>query len=72
MDILEYLDRKGMLVHLGITEDEIAEKMLRVCQDCICEECGKFYYQHPYIVDTLDWEGHPYLRALCDGTIAKL
>ncbi len=73
VNLLEYLKNRNMLVHAGLTEDEIDLKMRRTDQNCICEECGKTHREHPYIDDTLSWiDGNPYLHLLCDGTLAKL
>lgn len=71
--LLEYLRNRNMLVHADVTEDEIDERMRRVDQNCVCDECGKLYREHPYIDDTLDWmDGRPYLHLLCSGVLAKL
>lgn len=38
---------------------------------CVCE-CGLPYWRHPFAADPVDWNGEPWLTALCDGTLAKL
>jgi len=69
----EYLERKGRLVTLGISEDEVAKRMRRVNGEQVCEICNKQYWQHPYITDSVDaFENRPYLHLLCNGVIAKL
>ena len=47
---------------------------VRASGDCLCSDCGKKYYDHPSdkAPESLDWEGHPFLRILCDGTRVKL
>ncbi len=46
----------------------------RASGDCICEKCNKKYYDHPSAKEAhnLDWEGRPFLRRLCDGSLVKL
>jgi hypothetical protein len=69
---IEYLRLKGKLKMLNLSDEEIARDMIRASGDCICEECGKKYYDHPYIENNLDGEGHPYLHITCNGLIVKL
>ena len=73
--VLDYYEKKGMLVHLGIPEQEVWRRMMRTDQNCICEECGKKHREHPFIDDVLDdpdLRPQPFLHLLCDGTLAKL
>jgi hypothetical protein len=73
--LVDYYRKKGKLVHLGITPEEVDRRMLRTCGDTICEECGKKHYDHPLIDDVMDETGdrlRPFLHIICDGTIAKL
>lgn len=34
--------------------------------DCLCDHCGRKYYDHPQL------PGHGYLNQLCDGSVVKL
>jgi hypothetical protein len=45
---------------------------LRVAQDAPCRLCGAPAYDHPHDWAELGWDGHAFLRVLCDGTRAKL
>lgn len=69
---LRHMRRNGKLIHLGITEEEIDERMLRTDQNTICPICGKTHIEHPLIDDVLDFDGQPFLHSICDGTLAKL
>lgn len=71
MDYLEFLRKRNMLVHLNLTEDEIAAQMIRAGGAVVCSECGKEYFKHPFIDDCL-FDDRPYLHVICDGTIVKL
>ena len=44
----------------------------RVSGDCICESCGKVYYDHQYDMDEVDYNGRPFLIVLCNGERVKL
>ena len=33
---------------------------------CVCEDCGKAYYDHPPVPE------YPFLQLLCDGSVVKL
>lgn len=39
--------------------------------DCVCNRCGKTYREHPHDGAIL-YDGHPFLRKLCDGSLVKL
>lgn len=41
--------------------------MYRASGDCVCETCGKLYYDHPYFA-----EPYEYLTNICNGEIVKL
>lgn len=69
---MEFLRLKGKLKMLKLSDEEIARDMIRASGDCICEKCGKKYYDHPYIENALDGEGHPYLHVICNNLIVKL
>lgn len=69
---LEYLKKKGKLVEVNMTEEEIAKVMRRTGGDLICGVCGKKYYDHPYVSEVRDQDNHPYLNITCDGQIVKL
>lgn len=45
---------------------------VRAGGECTCPTCGNLYRQHPYDMKVLDWEGHPFIKVLCDGTRVKL
>lgn len=68
----DYLETRDMLTTLDLTEDEIGAAMRRVSGESVCSACGKQYWQHPYITNSLDQEGRPYLHLVCGGLIAKL
>jgi hypothetical protein len=44
---------------------------VRASGDCVCEICGKKYYQHKF-TEHRDWNDDPFLNKLCDGRIVKL
>lgn len=64
--------RRGMLVETGMSDDELAVKMRRCGGGVTCDQCGKLFYDHPYIHEARDQDGGLFLHLLCDGTIAKL
>lgn len=73
--LVDYYRKKGKLVHLDLTEEEIDRKTIRAGHECICEECGKMYIDHPYIDNVMDGSGdrlQPFLHVICDGLIVKL
>jgi len=39
----------------------------RASGDCVCEACGKLYYDHPYFA-----EPYAFLNVLCSGDMVKL
>lgn len=43
----------------------------RVGGDCVCDQCGKTYYQHP-LDGPPGWQGEKFLNRLCDGRLVKL
>ena len=47
-------------------------EFFRAGGDVRCEECGRQYRKHPHAKEYLDWNGDPYLRKLCDGSLVKL
>jgi hypothetical protein len=49
---------------LAIMEDG---KFYRARGDCVCETCGKLYYDHPYFV-----EEYAFLTIISNGDIVKL
>ena len=63
--LIEYLRRRGFVIR---QQDEF----IRASGDCICPTCGKDYYHHQHDPNAVDWEGHPFLHILCDGTRVKL
>lgn len=54
-----------------LTRDDYPE-FIRASGNCICPTCGKTYSKHPDEMKYLDWNGHPYLNKLCNGTLVKL
>lgn len=52
-------------------EEEYPE-FFRASHLCICLICNKEYIKHPMDPNFTDWDGHPYLNVLCDGTKVKL
>ena len=47
-------------------------KFYRASGDCICEVCGKKYYDHPMDSEITDQDGNKYLNILCNGDRVKL
>lgn len=43
---------------------------VRASGDCICDACGKKYYQHP--MDGPEFDGHKWLHRICSGRLVKL
>ena len=39
----------------------------RASGDCICSECGKLYYDHPYFIEPYEW-----INVICNGDFVKL
>lgn len=39
----------------------------RASGDCICDICGKLYYDHSYFVEPYEW-----LNIICNGDMVKL
>jgi len=68
----QYYWTKGKLVVTGKTHDELAIAMNRASGLCICDQCGKDYYAHPYASEARDRDNEPYLHVLCNGDIVKL
>ena len=53
------------------TEKEIVlltetDTMYRASGDCVCEACGKLYYDHPPV------KGFEFLNRICNGDFVKL
>ena len=69
---LRFLRRTNRLIKLDISENEITNLIVRASQDCECEKCGLEYKNHPYLENSLDSEGYPYLHVICTGLIVKL
>jgi len=51
---------------------EPPSEMRRASGDCLCELCDRPYWRHPYTYEYVDWDGHPFLKVACDGTLLKL
>lgn len=66
------LRKRGLLVHVDKTDEEIARDTIRASGMCICEKCGKEYWWHPYVDNCRDMDGYPFVHITCDGTIVKL
>lgn len=58
---------------IGETDRRLAS-MVRASGECICEDCGKLYRKHPDFTEPegLSYDGRPFLKVLCDGTLVKL
>lgn len=39
---------------------------------CVCEACGKLYYDHPMFRGILSYDGHPFLTLICGNILVKL
>lgn len=50
--------------------DEV--EFVRVPGSLPCPACQKNAQDHPWFTRCLSWQGLPYLRVLCDGTLVKL
>ena len=62
-------DELGNAPHLLSEEDRKKlddGKMIRAGGGCICEACGKEYYDHPSVMGAL------WATKLCDGSLVKL
>ena len=68
----EQLRRKGKLIDAGLTHEELASRFYRASGECICSECGRDYYSHPYASEARDRDDQPYLHIICNGDIVKL
>lgn len=44
----------------------------RASGECICPDCNKEYWRHPSDRENVDFNGHPFLRILCNGDRVKL
>lgn len=69
---LVHLEKRNMLKHVSLTDEEIAKVMVRTGGDTICDVCGKNLYSHPFVSNLRDMEGHPFLNITCSGKIVKL
>lgn len=54
-----------------LTEEEIVKRVRRVGGGAICDFCGESYEDHPNETRLLSFDGYPYLKRLCDGTLGK-
>jgi len=54
----------------GESDSEV--EFIRAGGDCVCDECGKLYYDHPMDYENLDFNGGPFLHILCSGERVKL
>lgn len=73
--LVDYLRKKGKLIHVDLTNEEIDRQMIRASGECICEECGEPYRKHPYIDNVMDESGdrlQPFIHRVCDGLLVKL
>ena len=72
-DLAKYQLRKAMekckMVQYPETDDIDG---IRASGECICNICGKEYYDHPYDWRIIGYGGVPYLNIICDGTRVKL
>jgi hypothetical protein len=60
------------LFDLGFLAPSAPEPFIRASGDCLCASCGREYRRHPQDKIELSYDGHPFLRILCDGTRVKL
>jgi hypothetical protein len=44
----------------------------RASGECVCEDCGKKFYDHPDYLECLGKDDVPFLKVLCDGRLVKL
>ena len=43
----------------------------RASGEVVCLACGEKYKKHPLSDYPVDWQGEPWLRRLCDGSLVK-
>lgn len=75
MNKLDYFRKRGKLVRLDLSDDEIWDRMVRTAHNCVCKECGKLYIDHPLIENIVDntlGDPTPFLYYICNGMIVKL
>ena len=54
-------------------QEKRIENSYRASGECICDICGKTYYQHKeYASSGLTNDGVPWLNELCNGDLVKL
>ncbi len=51
---------------------EVRRMFKRAGGDCICDQCGKCYYDHPFDTKQLSYDDKPFLHVLCNGDRVKL
>jgi ribA/ribD-fused uncharacterized protein len=66
------LGRLLMLVRKIKKEDDDLNKAYRASGNCICNICGKKYYDHPMSAKYKSWQNEMYLHILCNGDLVKL
>lgn len=54
-----------------LPDEEISKRFLRVGGDAICQYCEQRYEDHPNETRVLSYDGYPFLKRLCDGTLGK-
>ena len=54
-------------------EEDRIDKSYRASGDCVCEQCGKVYYDHPaWRPSAKTNDGVPWLNELCNRDLVKL
>ncbi len=76
IDPLLHIVNRRLKHHLHAHGLELAKTTFddfdRAAGGAICEACGMAYYDHPMDLNTLSYDGQPYLNVLCDGKRVKL
>ena len=56
-----------------LEEENRIDKFYRACGDCVCDVCGKKYYDHQsYKPSGKTNNDVPWLHELCNGDLVKL
>lgn len=53
-----------------LSDEEVNKRFMRV-GDVICDVCGERYEDHPNETRVLSYDGYPFLKRLCVGTLGK-
>ena len=63
------MDCVGMAEYPPVSGDPNGE---RACGDCLCDVCGRPYFDHPMDWRVIGYGNVPFLNVLCDGRRVKL